>query len=381
MKLWKLASTVALGVYASGVGMLQVSATDYTFFEDFSTKEVANFNEFEPIFTDSTNSLSNSYTFEIAFDYTFSSCPSPNTPLNVDLRLLSRIGSVAPFTIQVEGLPDLTCTTGTGLYFISITRSLTLPFLETMTTPDDNFLQFWPLFRLTNQANYGGRILTITNPQFIFNFTYNFGTTYMFSHFLSDSQHESFYNFGFTASGSSVSYIDYVYTTAGNDTYYIYNTNQTNVGTTRKKYAINSGTTTFRGESIGLEYDTNWVGTYSRVIGASGVSEFGPVYRYYYFNASNNQTEIVDVPQFEFVEEDCGDFLALNVPCFINNGLAYLVNDAPIISEAFTLLNAGMNLGGQAFGIIGQFTTDNVFGVLILGGLGITAVRWFLKQD
>jgi hypothetical protein len=40
-----------------------------------------------------------------------------------------------------------------------------------------------------------------------------------------------------------------------------------------------------------------------------------------------------------------------------------------------------MKMGGQAFAIIGQFSDNNLFGVLVLGGLGITAVRWFLKQD
>jgi len=40
-----------------------------------------------------------------------------------------------------------------------------------------------------------------------------------------------------------------------------------------------------------------------------------------------------------------------------------------------------MQLGGQAFAVLGNFTDNNLIGVLVLGGAGLTAVRWFLKQD
>jgi hypothetical protein len=377
----RLLSVFSMGIFASASGSIQVQAVNYNFFTDFSTKEVANFDAFEPVFTESTNSLTNAYNWSIRFNYVFDTCPTPNTPLNVDLRLYYRIGNSAPLQTHTQGLPDLPCSTTTSFYSIQIFRDFTIPYLDTITTPDDNFVQFWPLFRITQSSNYNGRTLTIFDPLYTFNFIYDFGTTYMFSHFLSDSRYESIYNFGFSTFGSVQTWLDFVYTTAGADQYVINNTNTTSIGTTRKKYAINYEDETFRGESIGLEYEVKFNGTVQRTLTASGAAEIGPVLDYYYFNASNNQTAIVDVPTFEFETEDCGSFLGLNVACFINNGLAYVVNDAPIISDAFTLLNAGIKLGGQAFGIIGEFTTDNVFGVLVLGGLGITAVRWFLKQD
>jgi hypothetical protein len=52
-----------------------------------------------------------------------------------------------------------------------------------------------------------------------------------------------------------------------------------------------------------------------------------------------------------------------------------------VISDAFTLLNTGIELAAQTFGIIGNFSDDNVFGYLILVGFGFIAVKWFLKND
>jgi hypothetical protein len=38
-------------------------------------------------------------------------------------------------------------------------------------------------------------------------------------------------------------------------------------------------------------------------------------------------------------------------------------------------------MAGQTFGIIGSFTQNNMFGVLILAGFGFIAVRWLIKND
>jgi hypothetical protein len=169
-------------------------------------------------------------------------------------------------------------------------------------------------------------------------------------------------------------------TTAGNDNYFLLNTSTTDYGSSRNKWAVDYNEEYFRGDSVGARHKTQINDGFQILVSAPSNNIFSVLYNYFYLNVSNKEQDIANVPTFEFEQEDCG-WDAFNIPCFINNGLAYIVNDAPVISDAFTLLNAGMRLGGQAFGIIGNFTTDNLFGVMILGGLGITAVRWFLKND
>jgi hypothetical protein len=90
----------------------------------------------------------------------------------------------------------------------------------------------------------------------------------------------------------------------------------------------------------------------------------------------------VTVPQFNFTYEVCsGGFLDINVGCFVNNALAYLTNDAPIISDATQLINAGISFVGQTFGVIGSFTTNNMFGYLVLGGFGFIVIKSLFKND
>jgi hypothetical protein len=205
----------------------------------------------------------------------------------------------------------------------------------------------------------------------------------LFNYFLSDQEFRERFvtNASSSFAATQSTRLVYVYTTAGNDIYNIFNSDFTSIGNTRKKYAINYEDTYFRGESVGSQFISAYSGSSDTITFDTRRSVYQHRYRYHFLNTANLEQQIVNVPEFNFEYEDCGSFLALNVGCFINNGLAYITNDAPIISDAITLLNAGMQMAGQAFGVIGAFTQDNVFGFLILGGLGITAVRWFLKND
>jgi hypothetical protein len=385
MKLWKLASTVALGVFASGSGALQVNAATYAYQVDFIDKEVVNFNDFRQSFTGDTSNLELKLEWTWTGLYYFDSC-TPNTTLDVSYRARYRVNGVGGLiTLQpVLSIPDFICSTSPVSFTAQAFYTLDNTFIDLIVDDDSNFINFTSEIRFA-RSNIIGRTLFLENHSSFFNLFYNFDTTYLFNYFLSDQE---FNFFGqttpadWTFNSDIVNLLEYVYTTAGNDTYLIENSLQVDIGTTRKKYAINVDDVYFRGESVGAQFRTQFVNGVDRFSPTTGGTEvFNLSYDYYFLNTSNYQQNIADVPTFEFETQDCGSFLALNVPCFINNALAYIVNDAPVISDAFTLLNAGMKLGGQAFGIIGNFTTDNLFGVMILGGLGITAVRWFLKND
>jgi hypothetical protein len=383
MKRLKVLTALAMGIMASSSGVLQVQAATYSFFVDFSTKEVADYTDFRQTFNEDTSNLTLNYSFNFFGDYYFDSCPTAFS-MNMDWRLLARIDSGATIIIQNLALPDLPCTTIATYYEVAINGSFSSSYLDSLVDDDAKFLTFTHAMIFRHSAPTNGRTLSLNNYSSYFDITYDFGTTYLFNYFLSDQQF-----LGRTSIGTwsfnipLVSYLNYVYTTAGNDFYYIRNTNTSSIGTTRKKYAVDYNAEFFRGQSVGAGFFADSLGpnTDALVLTGAGSSDISYLYRYYYLNVSNLAQEIVDAPIFEFEEDDCGSFLALNVGCFINNAFAYITNDAPIVSDAFTLLNAGIEMAAQTFGIIGSFADDNVFGVLILAGFGFIAVKWFLKND
>jgi hypothetical protein len=383
MKRLKVLTALAMGIMASSSGVIQVKAANYFFSVDFSTKEVANYSNFRQTFNEDTSNLNLKYNFGFEGSYYFDSCPTAFT-LDADWRLSARINLGAVIIIKDSLLPNLPCTTTPTFYQASIIGTLSTTYLDALVDNDANFLTFTStmIFRQSGATN--GRTLNLENYSHYFDITYDFGTTYLFNYFLSDQEYIARGQAGtWTFRGLQKNYLRYVYTTAGNDRYQISNTNETSIGTTRKKYAVDYNEEFFRGNSVGAGFITfiQSIDPDSVVLGGSGASTLAHNTRYHYLNVANLAQEIVDAPIFEFEEEDCGSFLALNVGCFINNAFAYITNDAPIVSDAFTLLNAGIEMAAQTFGIIGSFADDNVFGVLILAGFGFIAVKWFLKND
>jgi len=385
MKRLKVLTALAMGIMASASGVIQVNAATYNFFVDFSTKEVLNYSEYRQTFNGDTSNLESQLTFNWLGSYRFDSCPTSFTQ-NVDWLVEYRLNGTGDFSVlSNQALPNFICRTTNTSYIATATASF-LPqiILDAIVDDDVNFIQFRSLMVFVYTPAASGRTISLLGYRNYFDLQYNFNTTYLFNYFLSDQ------NFaGRSVSGPSTWTFNstekialrYVYTTAGNDEYYIYNSPSVDIDNTRKKYAVDYNSEFFRGESVGAGFSADYTGTDTVLLSGITNSFLRYDYRYYYLNVSNVAQQIVDAPIFEFEEEDCGSFLALNVGCFINNAFAYITNDAPIVSDAFTLLNAGIEMAAQTFGIIGEFADDNVFGVLILAGFGFIAVKWFLKND
>jgi hypothetical protein len=384
MKRIKLLTALALGVVASSSGVLQVEAAVYNFFVDFSTKEVANFTAYEQSFNVNTYNLKIRAEVEFSGFYRYDSCPTAFTQ-NIEWYLFSTPSSGSGNTLFIP-LPDFVCTTTNTSYFATAITYLPNSFIPFIMNDDASYLDLSTAIIFRNSAAIANRTLSLSTYYFSVDLFYEFGTTYLFNFFLADLRFVQRSSTGaWTFNGTQTNKLAYVYTTAGNDRYQINNTGPGLVGTTRKKYAIDYNDEFFRGSSVGLGYETGITGgTDTLVNNANGTSAafLGHDSRYFYLNTANLAQAIVDAPLIEFTEENCsGGFLDINVGCYVNNAIAYLVNDAPIISDAFTLLNTGIELAAQTFGIIGNFSDDNVFGYLILVGFGFIAVKWFLKND
>jgi len=382
MKKLKLLTAIAIGIMASTSGVIQVQAANRSFFVDFASKEVADFDDYRQSFNDATSSLTNSFTWTFSAEYKLDACAGTTAPIDALLNFQYRTNNTGTYISLPQELPDMPCVLSYTNYSITKEASLSSSILDLVVNDDADFITMRPIFQTSANSSYSGKTLDLINIVFVFDFYYDFNTTYLFNTFLSDSQRIAFGSTGFTfPTATTETFLEYVYTTAGNDTDTIYNSAPVDVGTTRKKYAIDFDGVFFRGERIGLRYGFFRPDARRLHPAGASIAELLPVVNYYFFNVSNFSQEIVDAPIFEFEEEDCGNFLALNVGCFINNAFAYITNDAPIVSDAFTLLNAGIEMAAQTFGIIGNFADDNVFGVLILAGFGFIAVKWFLKND
>ena len=384
MKHLKILTALTLGIMASSSGMIQVGATTYNYFVDFSTKEVANYNDYRQTFNEDTYNLTLDTKFSWIGNYRFDSCPTAFTT-NVQYALYGRANGAGAFTFfGITDLPNFTCTTIATNYFAEFSIDLNSAFLDLVVNDDVNYIQFFPHLIMLESAAMSGRTLTLSGYSFYFDLNYNFNTTYLFNYFLSDQNYLDRQAIGsWTFTATQKNYLVYVYTTAGNDQYYIYNSpSGAGIGNTRKKYAIDYNQEFFRGQSVGAGFRSSMTGSDSVIFDGVGQSYVAHRYNYYYLNLSNVAQAIVTAPLINFTEENCsGGFLDINVGCYVNNAIAYLVNDAPVISDAFTLLNTGIELAAQTFGIIGAFSDDNVFGYLILVGFGFIAVKWFLKND
>jgi hypothetical protein len=386
MKHFKILTTLALGILASSSGMIQVGAAVYNFNVDFATKEVVNFNDYKQSFNANTYNLETQAVFFWIGAYYFDSCPSAFTA-NVRWAARYRLnGSGGVTTLGTADLPDFTCTTIPTLYIASQAVDIPEDAVLALIDDDTDFVEFTSRIDIPSNAALNNRTLYLESYSIYFDIKYNFNTTYLFNYFLSDQNFRDINLGGFTATFNSTPNhrLRYLYTTAGNDAFYLRNTNTTSIGTTRKKYAVDYNEEFFRGNSIGAGFQSDFLGladAYLFPSSPTGVS-INFRYNYYYLNSANLAQAIVDAPLINFTEETCsGGFLDINVACYVNNAIAYLVNDAPIISDAFTLLNTGIELAAQTFGIIGSFSDDNVFGYLVLVGFGFIAVKWFLKND
>ena len=384
MKYLKILTTLALGVLASSSGVVQVQAANIVFLEDFATKEVANFNDFKQTFSVDTYDLGATGIFTWEGSYKFDSCPTAFV-VNAIWEGVYRINNTGTFYSNSVTLPDLPCTTTFTPYVATASFVPNNLLVEAIINDDANYVRIFSQMLFDQTAATNGRVLTLRNYEIKFMLEYDFNTTYLFNYFLSDQNFVD--RVVASASGSSLvatqgNYLNYVFTTAGNDTYFIVNSTAANIGTTRKKYAIDSDEQFFRGENVGAQFRTYYDGNDTITFGSTGRINYSHRYNYFYLNVANVAQAIVDAPLITFTEESCsGGFLDINVACYVNNAIAYLVNDAPVISDAFTLLNTGIELAAQTFGIIGSFTDDNVFGYLILVGFGFIAVKWFLKND
>jgi hypothetical protein len=383
MKRLRLLTALAIGIMASTSGVVQVKAANFNYFVDFSTKEVINFDDYKQTFIEDTYGLNNFVTMNWVGSYKYDSCPTTFTQ-SLIWRLYGRVNNSGTLIeLAISGLPDFVCTTTYTQFFITQTAQLSSNFLDLIVDDDANFLTL--ISEIGGPRNVAvNRTLYLAGYLNYFELSYDFNTTYLFNYFLSDVKYNGTSASGITYNplGTKSTQLDYLFTTAGNDQFFLRNTNTSSIGTTRKKYAVDYNQEYFRGESIGAGFTTGVNGVDELIYTLNtGSFFFSNSYNYYYLNTSNLSQAIVDAPIFEFEEEDCGSFLALNVGCFINNAFAYITNDAPIVSDAFTLLNAGIEMAAQTFGIIGEFADDNVFGVMILAGFGFIAVKWFLKND
>jgi hypothetical protein len=384
MKRIKLLTALALGVVASSSGALQVGAATYNFFVDFGTKEVANFNDFKQTFNPDTYDLETKFYFEFTGLINFDSCPTIFT-MNMTWRLQYQLNGTGPeVVVATASLPDFLCTTVPTAYVAKAQGTLNPTAIAALVNDDASFLKLYSDINFISSAAINGRTISLRNYDIYFHAFYEFNTTYLFNFFLSDQQYRGvFRQGGWTIGSTETAALEYVYTTAGNDRYQILNTGSS-IGQTRKKYAIDYNEEFFRGESVGSQFYIRYRGGVDTDTFTSP-TEFPRsrwTYDYHYLNVANLAQAIVDAPVIEFTEENCaGGFLDINVGCYVNNAIAYLVNDAPIISDAFTLLNTGIELAAQTFGVIGAFSDDNVFGYLILVGFGFIAVKWFLKSD
>jgi hypothetical protein len=367
---------------------LNTQAETFNYFIDFATKEVANFNDYEQLFFSYTSGYYNHVRVIMSGSASLSgSCASvPQYPLDLELRYNLNGGSAS--TIFTKAYDHPCSNTATPFVVDSgYLRFIDIPVSQLVSyviNDDNDFITWMPRLKTIDFSLLSGRTLTISNISFQIEYQIIYDTIYLFNTFVSDTKYNGRNSSGWTSSFYTAGVnVDYIYGTNINTsrTYQVNNTNDANIGTTRKKYAVNVPSVSFIGNIIGIKNVNNSVSSLFRNMTGGGSNFFiEDNFRFYYLNGASAQVPITSVPQFNFEYQECGGFLGIDIPCMLNNAMAWLTNDAPIISDAFTLLNTGINLAAQGIGVIGNFiASSNIVVWIIVLGFGIIAVRWFLK--
>jgi hypothetical protein len=347
--------------------------------------EVSNFTNFPKLFHNYTIGARTFLDVSIIIEYSMSSVPQPTFPVVFEIR--TSVDGGAQSTIFTSFF-SITGTTSSNAAQRAETISITDPIVLDKIINEAGRGDLIGRLGLINTAAWAGVNVDITNFQIEWQFQFLYDTIYLFTTFLADVQSRLITTTGYTTITSLLSQIGvlFIYSnTITNTTFYRINNDDVSgsIGGTRKKYALSVPNAQFAGNQIGIKFRSNYSnGLIRRTISGSSVSYIGDTLRLYYLNASSPQLPISNVPVLTATYIDCGGLLSLNVGCYLNNALAWVLNDAPLISDAIPIVNGGMNFIGQGLGFVGSFVSGtNLITWLIVAGSGIIIVGWILKND
>jgi hypothetical protein len=384
----------ALNVFVAALGFIvnpnpyEVTSTSYNV--NFANYEVANFDNYYEVFSEGVVGQYSYVYVDGGFQFSFNTCVGL-TSFTGEVQLRYSLNGIGNSLLKAIPFTLLCGTSLNDHYFTSDFINLVdfdpliVDYIYENET--NNRVDFLTRIVINQSVGMNGKVLTIKDFTFDLTYAVAFNTNYLFNTFMSRTQ----YNGLSSTSGWSITTDDtkvnlnYLFSeTIATETFYgVFNTNQNDIGTTEKLYAVQVDNVNFIGDRIGANLRNNHDLLMSRTMGSTGTSTITHTQRVYYLNAAAQQQDIVEVPEFLVSYQDCGDLFALNVPCYLNNALAWVVNDAPIISPAINFIYNGIDFMAQGLGIFSVFIDDglNIFTWFIVGGFGIIVLKWIIKQD
>lgn len=381
---------IVLGSLFTNKTFINVDATSQviTYEADFVDFEVANFLDYNQIFNSFTSGQYNEINASVNVGYFMNTNnPAVNLTCNLILRYALNGGAQTTiYTSPAELVPPTTAQNFFNIDFnlknLDLINANILPYI---INNDNNYVNFYMRLQFNQNASTNGYVLTINKFEPLIEYAINYDTIYLFNNFLSHTKYNGLTTTGFSVGTTTNNVkLDFIYanTILTNQYYGVFNTSELDAGLLEKRYAVNIPNVNFIGDRIGAQISNNLTGTITRTLTGSGTALLTQDFRIYYLNGGAQTITPPALPLFNLDYLDCGSLLALNVGCYLNNALAWVVNDAPIISEGLTLVNQGIEFIGLGLYQLQLFEPSySVVLWVLVGGLGLLALRWALKND
>lgn len=360
--------------FAMPVYMLK--AANFTYSLNFETNTVASFTGYKPNLIPTTNNLALKVNYSFTANYYFNTCTGVSGVVDMQLQLRYQFTTA----IGTVDLPNISCTTSTTPYSISGTFNNVTNNFNALTLDDANYNRFDIYLFVTPNSSHIGKTLTFTSVRFDYDISYSFNSTYPLTHILLDRDIPALTRSDSTnISTANLSYRDYlVYVYNDFDTYTINNTNTTNSGNTRKKFALpfiddtNLNIVTAKGVGVGTQTTATAI-TFS--FNTSSIKSIYSTYNLWYLNTSNRQVSFTPntLPTFTYIDP-CSVW---DMKCGFNNLVTYVVKDMPVTSSIYSLASDGYKLIGTTFQYVTSlFSTNNLFIYMLMIAFGGTIVSW-----
>jgi hypothetical protein len=398
MRKWIYFLIVVIYVFFNGAPLMLAHAEDedIEYYDDFYNYTVQDFDDYKPIFRETTYNLKGKITtfFEMSYKFDDQTCESYDEPIDAFLTISYKIGSGNyQFLSDIE-LPDLPCHDfGLGYYYIFI-ENVALPstILNNIAMDNNRFVDFRTVFTF-KATQFMGTLFQVNYMRFWSIYEYDFGTSYLMSTFLLDSDFIDNGEFEETYNRPFVVYA----INSQNDRISIFNTNYWTAND-RTKYAIpitnatNGDSVGYVAKTIGNGWESVSDETNTYLLNTQWFNGFKSEWRLYYFNVANMKTPFDDTtidrtPHYAV----CDNVLGFPINCVLNGApigsfqamgndiWEWITKESPLISDIYSLGSGGLQWLSNSMQFLAQFDSETIIGGVIAMAFGLTLVIFVIS--
>jgi len=372
------------------VQKITINAAVIDKYVDFDNMIVSNFDDYDRNITSSTSGLTIRRTASILLTYSMSGFDTGDwsgTFTAIDGSMVNQYPITLPFS-----------STNNQVFF-SNSVILDSTYIDRLVYDDSLNNTLTVRFDINWGTPTYNKVLTYT-ATIDYTLEYRFNTAYLWDTIQLDLDLGTPSVSGTAGSGVVSSYAInpyLVYVTNYSDQYNIYNNNlKQNYSQPRSKYAITTGDNDYI-VGLGLGAGNNFIISGTMTSPAAGTGTYRRVQvnsSIYYLNFSRESIGLPTAPSAVNPKySECDDSVfGFPVDCTINgeevnsfqalanDAVEYITKDAPLVSDAIRIVGNGYDLITAGFYMVSDIFTGNIFGTMMLFGVGLLVIDWGINK-